>query len=272
MPYISALYRYPIKSCAGHALTRAELTPRGIRHDREWMVVDTDGVFLSQRTHPALALVRPAIGEGVLTVSAPGMEDLTVETPDEGDARPVVVWRDRCAGVDQGHAAARWFGDYLGTPCRLVRMQRSFVRPVDRTYARRPTDQVGFADGYPLLLISEASLADLNARLPDPVPMNRFRPNLVAADTVPYAEDAWRRIRAGNMVFDVVKPCGRCVTTTVDQQSGVKDAHQEPLRTLAEYRRAGSKAPAFGQNLIHETPGAVAVGEDIEVLVKKDKG
>ena len=265
MPAISALHCYPIKSCAGHALTQAELTPRGIRYDREWMVVDDDGVFLSQRSHPALALVLPAPGENILALSAPDMPDLTIATPNEGDPIGVTVWDYPCEGIDQGEEAAQWFKAYLQTSCRLVRMRSSFTRVVDQTYAPRPSDQVGFADGFPLLLISEGSLEDLNTRLPARILMNRFRPNLVVTGCAPYAEDEWKTIQINGLTLEIAKPCGRCATTTVDQLTGQKNSDQEPLRTLATYRRHDNLV-FFGQNVTYAETGALTVGDDLRVI------
>lgn len=282
MPYISSLHVYPIKSCAGHELTRAELDARGIRYDRSWIVVRDDGgppgqlgppgppgpfgplAPLTQREAPALALVQPAISAGGLALSAPGMEDLPVPRIEEGRTRKVDVWGDLCDGIDQGDDAADWLGTYLDKLCRLLYFKPDFVRPVDPDYAARSGDQVGFADGFPLLMISEASLADLNARLEAPVRMNRFRPNVVVADCPPYAEDTWKRVRAGDLELDLVKPCGRCATTLVEQESGKPG--KEPLRTLATYRRFGRPAPSFGHNAVHRSPGLLETGMTIQIL------
>ncbi len=264
MPYVSSLHVYPIKSCAGHELTRAELDARGIRDDRSWIVVGDGDTMLTQRDKPALALVRPALEAGGLVLSAPGVADLTVPRMEGGDLRNVDVWGDRCDGIDQGSDAADWFSTYLDTSCRLLYFKPDFVRPVDPDYAARPGDRVGFADGFPLLMISEASLADLNARLEEPVRMNRFRPNLVVADCPPYAEDTWKRVRAGEVELDLVKPCGRCATVLVEQESGTPG--KEPLSTLATYRRFGRPAPSFGQNAVHRSPGVLEAGSVIQIL------
>ena len=269
MPYISSLHVYPIKSCAGHELTRAELDARGIRHDRSWIVADATGKMLTQRDTPAMALVQPALEEGGLSLSAPEMEDLSVARKEEGDVRDVEVWGDPCDGVDQGDDAADWFSTYLGTSCRLLYFKPGFVRPVDPDYAPRPSDQVGFADGFPLLMISDASLADLNARLADPIRMNRFRPNIVVADCPPYAEDKWKRIRAGKLELDMVKPCGRCSTTLVEQESGTSG--KEPLRTLSTYRKLGGPSPVFGQNVVHRSPGVLEAGMVVNILDPRGK-
>ena len=272
MPYISSLHVYPIKSCAGHELTRAEFDVRGIRNDRSWIVA-ADGRqpgrtgplgMLTQREAPALALVQPGLAEKVLALSAPGMEDLRVPRIEEGRTRNVDVWGDLCDGIDQGDDAADWLSTYLGTPCRLLYFKPDFVRPVDPDYAPRSGDQVGFADGFPLLMISEASLADLNARLSEPIRMNRFRPNVVVADCPPYAEDTWKRVRVGEVELDLVKPCGRCATTLVEQETGTTG--KEPLRTLATYRKLGRPAPSFGQNAVHRSPGVLEAGSAIQIL------
>lgn len=264
MPYISSLHVYPIKSCGGYDLPRAELDERGIRHDREWMVVTETGSFLSQRNYPPMALIQTTLNQGQLSVSAPEMEDLTLETLENGEILKVDVGGDLCDGVDQGDVAAAWLSEYLKTSCRLVHFKSDFVRPVDPDYAPRASDQVGFADGFPLLLISEASLADLNARLPEPIRMNRFRPNIVVADCPPYAEDTWKQIRVGDMLLDVVKPCARCATTLVEQESGSKG--KEPLKTLATYRKLTGPDPVFGQNVVHQSAGVLETRMVVEII------
>lgn len=271
MPYISSLHVYPIKSCAGHELTRAELDARGIRNDRSWIVVGEGGGpsgMLTQREAPALALVQPALSSGGLALSAPGMEDLKVPRIEEGPARNVDVWGDLCDGIDQGDEVADWFSTYLDASRRLLYFKPDFVRPVDPDYATQPGDQVGFADGFPLLVISEASLADLNVRLETPLRMNRFRPNVVVADCPPYAEDTWKRVRAGDLEIDLVKPCGRCATTLVEQESGTPG--KEPLRTLAAYRKFDRPAPSFGYNAVHRSPGVLEAGMAIQILDVRD--
>lgn len=262
---VTGLYRYPVKSCAGSAVEAVEVDQRGIRHDRELMLVDArSGLFLTQREHPRMALIRPSIAEGVLRAEAPGVAPLRLRLTRRGDPRPVVIWRDRCAAVDQGDTAAAWFGAFLGVACRLVRMADGFVRRVDPTYAAEAGDQVGFADGYPFLLISVESLADLNARLDQPLPMNRFRPNIVVrGDGTAFAEDDWRRITIGEITFSIVKPCARCVITTTDQETAA--VGKEPLATLATFRRA-ERGVFFGQNLVHAGTGTLRVGDAVGVL------
>ncbi len=271
---VRALVFYPIKSCGGTALAAAEIGPRGIVHDREFMVVDTRGEFRTQRELPRLALIRPRLenapGDGnasvgeTLHLTAPGMPLLVVPVRRVGEERRVVVWSDTCRAIDQGDPAARWLTAYLGTDCRLVRLADDFVRRVDSRYAIGAGDHVSFVDGYPLLLASEESLAELNARLATPLPMNRFRPNVVVGGSgEPWLEDRVRTLRIGGIVFHVVKPCSRCATTTVDQETA--QTGPEPLATLATFRRRGTKV-FFGQNLIHAGPGVIRVGDAVEVL------
>jgi uncharacterized protein len=277
---LEAIFLYPIKSCRGTPLDQVVIERRGIRGDRRWMVADPEGSLISQRDHPRMALVEPRLGEDGLVVQAPGREPLHLGLQEGGTAMEVEIWGDRCPAVDQGDDAAEWFGSFLGTPVRLVRQDDDAMRPVDPAYARSPGDQVSFADGYPLLLTGTASLDDLNTRLPEPIPMNRFRPNLVVSGARAFEEDAWTRVRIGGVDFHVVKPCARCVVTTVDQGTGTK--RKEPLRTLAEFRRnvpGGRKgkgnAVYFGQNLIPD-PGSVSAtlraGDEVEVLDRRDPG
>ena len=262
MPQVSALYIYPVKSCAGIAVASATLDTRGFVGDRRFMIVDDAGSFLTQRELPRLALISPRTDDDVLSLDAPGMAP--IETPvrrGRGDGA-VTIWDDTCSAIDQGDEVSAWLGRYLGTRCRLVRQADDDVRRIDPTYAMSAADEVSFADAYPLLLISEASLADLNSRLEVPLPMDRFRPNVVLSGTEPYAEDAWRSIEIGAVRAQVVKPCVRCVTTTVDQRTA--EAGKEPLRTLATYRK-GPRGVMFGQNVIHGHPGTINVGDRVRV-------
>jgi uncharacterized protein YcbX len=227
------------------------------------MIVDEAGRFRTQRELPRMALIVPRLDGARLTVEAPGMPALALALRSEGERRAVTIWDDACEAIDQGDEAAEWLGDFLAAPARLVRIADDFVRHVDRTYAG-PDDQVGFADGFPFLLASEASLADLNARMERPLEMIRFRPNIVVDGVAPFEEDGWTRIRIGGIGFGVVKPCARCPITTVDQLTA--ERAQEPLRTLATYRHVRGKGVMFGQNLIHDRAGVVHVGDALEVV------
>jgi uncharacterized protein YcbX len=266
IPTVSALAIYPIKSCAGIALEIARAGPRGFYGDRAYMLVDPFGCFITQRELPRMALITPVLKEdGVLAVRAPGMQEMTVTATGTGKRREVTIWNDTCIAVDQGDGVAEWFGTFLGTACRLVRMPEDYTRRVNPRYAISEHDQVGFSDGYPFLLITEASLDDLNVRLEQPLPMNRFRPNIVVQNTLPYAEDTWRTIRIGNMVFRIVKPCARCPIPTTDQVTARRG--KEPLRTLATYRHA-TRGVMFGQNLIHENEGIIHLGDAVEIVAE----
>lgn len=259
---LTGLNVYPIKSARGIALGESELDQFGLRYDRRWMVVDESGVFLSQRSHSRLALVVPSIRGGALRVNAPGMP--TLETPLHPlatVATTVAVWDDISPATWLGEKAAQWFSDFLGCTCSLVHMADDVFRPADPTFAP-PRSQVSFADAFPFLLISEESLADLNRRLTEPLPMNRFRPNLVVSGGEPYSEDDWRRIQIGDIRMQVVKPCARCVVTTTDQSTGERS--KEPLRTLARYRRVGGEV-MFGQNVVHENTGRLRVGDPVVI-------
>ena len=259
---ISGLYIYPVKSCRGIALDEAEVGPTGFVHDRQWLVVDSHGTFMTQRDWPALAQITAAISADGLRLSADGMP--TIVLPWHAGAetvKTVTIWRDRCAAVTAGPQAAEWFSDFLETPSQLVRMPASTFRQVERAFAQEG-DQVAFADGYPFLLISQASLDELNRRLDEPLPMDRFRPNIVVQGCEPHAEDGWRRITVGGVGFRVVKPCARCVMTTIDQAKGARG--REPLRTLATYRRVGGEV-LFGQNLIQDGGGTVRMGDECVV-------
>ncbi|HRE48062.1 MAG TPA: MOSC domain-containing protein [Aggregatilineales bacterium] len=262
-PIVTALHYYPIKSCGGVTLEVGEADWRGFRYDRHWLIVDPHGDFVTQRELPRLALIHPTIHSGMLTINAPAMSPLSLPLGMDGRRMSVTVWDSECEAFDQGDDAAQWLSDTLESPLRLVRMADDHIRQVDQRYAKRTSDQVGFADGYPFLLISEESLADLNTRLDTPLPMNRFRPNLVVRGVDAYAEDGWKQIRIGAMIFDVVKACARCTITTTDQETAKRG--KEPLRTLATYRDS-ERGVLFGQNLIHAAPGTVRVGDEVIIL------
>ncbi len=253
---LTGLTAFPLKSGAGTPLQTAALTSTGLRHDREFMLVTPDGTFMSQRRWPPMALLSPSYDGQVLSVRMSGRETFVHKAVDNGPVREVTVHRKPCLGIDQGDEAAAWFSTALGQECRLVRFT-----------GRRPTGrgggEVAFADGYPLLLISEESLDDLNGRLAEPLPMNRFRPNLVVRGLGPFGEDSVRLLRVGHTVVELVKPCARCVLTTVDQQTAAKG--HEPLKTLATYRNIDGGI-LFGQNGIPRTMGTLRVGDPIEIL------
>jgi len=211
-----------------------------------------------------MALISCTLEGERLRLSAPGMDELELPAVHSGpDAVEVRIWNDRCLAASSGVEAARWLSRFLDVEVRLVYLPDEHTRRLDPNFAR-PGDQTGFADGFPFLLISEASLEDLNGRLERPLPMGRFRPNLVVRGCEPYAEDTWRRVRIGAIEFRLVKPCSRCIITTVDPQTGERDG-DEPLRTLRTYRQRDNKV-FFGQNLIHDSAGRLRLGDRVEVL------
>lgn len=268
---LSGLYIYPVKSLRGCAVATAEVDPLGLVGDRRFMVVDETGRFLTQRTLPRMALVATALSPDHLTLSATGHGSIQIpRTPDPAaPLRQVSVWKsDGLLAEDGGEAAAQWLSDFLAVKCRLVRLGEAFERPILKPGKARPGDRVSFADAYPFLAISEASLADLNDRLAakgeEPLPMDRFRPNLVISGCPAFAEDTWPRFRVGNIVFRAGGPCARCVVTTTDQLTAERG--KEPLRTLASYRRDANDPTDvnFGQNLIHETKsGTLRIGDAV---------
>jgi uncharacterized protein len=267
---VSELRVYPLKGAAGIRLDRFGLDAFGPRHDRRWMIVDAGGGFVTQRNHRRLALLGTALEDDALVLrsTAAGSIRLPIDGPGD-DAPPVrvCVWADEVDARDAGPAAAAFVSAHLGVAARLLYMPDSTLRQADLDFAR-PGDRVSFADGFPLLVISQASLDELNRRVPEPLPMIRFRPNIVigGADR-PHAEDAWRSIRVGSVICDVVKPCARCTVTTVDPLTA--DAGREPLRTLAGYRRWNGQV-WFGQNAVHRTEGTLAVGDAVEVLASAE--
>ncbi|MCM2320329.1 MAG: MOSC domain-containing protein [Pseudomonas sp.] len=264
---LSALYRFPVKSLGGEVLQRAAVDGLGLAGDRRWMVVDAaSGRFLTQRQLGRMAQIGARWLDGAtLELSVAGRASLTVAVPPADEAlRGVTVWGDSLQAPDAGDAAAAWLSAFLDRDCRLVHVPSSRARQVDTAYAQ-VGDQVGFADGFPLLLIGQASLDDLAARVGRPLEMLRFRPNLVVEGADPYAEDGWGRLRIGAVEFERVKPCSRCAIPTLDPHSGERAADGEPLRTLATYRR-DADGVYFGQNLIQRGTGVLEVGMPVVLL------
>jgi len=263
-PILSALHIFPVKSCAPLVVDAAAVEPRGLAHDRRWLVTDASGKFLTGRQHPRLTLLRAAPNGAALDLSAPDMPLLRLDVPLPTERIEVTVWKNTVDALPAPAEADAWISEFLGMPARFFYMDAGCERPVDPAYAK-PGDEVSFADAYPLLLISQGSLDGLNAKLAAPVPMLRFRPNLVVANTGAHAEDGWKRVRIGSVEFDLVKPCSRCVFTTVDFTSGAFDPSGEPLRTLMTYRRT-ERGVTFGQNVIPRGTGTLRVGDAVEVL------
>lgn len=261
---LSHINVFPVKSCAPWTPAQGQVETRGLRGDRRWMIVDAQGQFATARKNPRLVLVKARAQAAGLLLSAPGMPDQDLLPTQDGSQVKVQVWGDEVIARTAADSADAWISQYLGFPARFVFMDDQIERAVDPKYAK-PGDVVSFADGFPLLLITQAALDLLNSKLAQAIPMLRFRPNLVVSGTEAHAEDGWRSIRIGGIPFDVVKPCIRCVLTTVEPDSGTFDAAGEPLRTLLGYRRT-AKGIAFGQNLIPRGTGTIALGDAVEVI------
>jgi uncharacterized protein YcbX len=272
--HLSALFIYPVKSLRGCAVSSAAVDGLGLAGDRRFLVVDENDRFLTQRAHARMALVETKLDAHRLTLRADGAGEMTVSrAPDPAaELRAVTVWKSEgLLAEDCGDAPAAWLTEFLGVKSRLVRIGPKFLRPILKGNVSGPREVLAFADSVPFLVVGEGSLADLNDRLitkgETPVPMNRFRPNLVVTGAVPYAEDGWPRIRIGAIAFRAAGPCARCIVTTTDQVTG--ERHHEPLRMLATYRRdpVDSSEVNFGQNFVHETKsGVLHVGDAVSLL------
>jgi uncharacterized protein len=275
---ISEINIYPIKSLGGISLTEAIIEQRGLQYDRRRMLVDENGKFLTQREFPKMSTVSISLAEHGLQVSADNFDDLIVPFEVEGERLKVQIWNSNCEAILSDLHINQWFSEVLQTTCNLVYMPDDSRREINPRFVVNH-DIVSFADGYPILIIGEKSLNDLNSRLEIPIPMNRFRPNIVVSDSEAFAEDNWKEIKIGNTTFRSTKPCERCVMTTVEQTEGVFTG-KEPLRTLAKYRRSNQVFPEtyqefglsenavlFGQNLVAENFGEkIKIGDSLEVL------
>lgn len=289
--HLSEINIFPVKSLKGIAVETAVVEPRGLQNDRRWMLIDGNGTFMTQREFPQMATINVGVDNELLYIWADGFGTLELPLdPATGDRRQLEVFGNACEGEAYGSVISEWFSDAIGDTCELVYMPDDSRRNVNQLF-NAGHDIVSFADGYPLLVIGEASLDDLNThileaerlagRLPAfrRFPMNRFRPNIVVSGSAPFEEDHWGRIRVGGAIFRATKPCARCVITTIDQSRGEFDG-KEPLKTLASYRQAQQVIPdtleslgvnatavLFGQNLIAETPGVtIRLGDEVVAI------
>jgi uncharacterized protein YcbX len=276
MLQLSEIWVYPVKSLGGIQMQKAELTDRGLEFDRRWLLVDENGRFLSQREYPELALFRPEIIDGFLKITHKvNLEfiDLPLRSvfSDAASKIEVTVWEDTIDSFEVSKMATDWFSNFLGFSVRLVYMPDESERKLDPDYAISGNEINSFSDAYPYLIIGQSSLDDLNERLKVPITINRFRPNFVFTNGKAFEEDSWREFSIGNVSFIGVKPCDRCIMTTVDQEKGVISG-KDPLKTLAKYRNFGNKV-LFGQNVIGLGLGAVSVGDAIQVssINRKDR-
>ncbi|WP_129311048.1 MOSC N-terminal beta barrel domain-containing protein [Streptomyces sp. L2] len=268
---LQSIHVHPVKALRGFSPREAVVEPWGLAGDRRWVLIDDGGKVVTQREQPRLALAaaEPMPGGGI-RLSAPGHEPLAVAVPEPTVTVPVDIFGTKVEAVPAAEAAHAWCSTYLGAGARLVHMDDPAARrPLDPDFAR-PGETVSFADGYPLMVTTVASLDSLNSLIAagdraaeGPLPMNRFRPSVVVAGTEPWAEDDWSRLAVGEVEFRVTKPCARCVVTTTGQDTGVRG--REPLRTLARYRRFGQSL-LFGQNLVPLSPGVIRVGDPVRIL------
>jgi len=270
---VSQLYVYPIKSCGAIACQKATITPKGLGGDRQLMLVNPQGQFMTQRDYPQMAQVRVKLDSGTLTLQHENIDPLVLQPTLEGNLSTVQVWETQTLAIDQGDEAAQWFQTalQLDHPCRLVHQSPHHPRAVNPQYATSPQDTVSFADGYPILLTNSASLADLNRRLrdtypqnPPQFPMNRFRPNIVIETNQPFVEDQWKSLSIGPVDLQLVKPCSRCIITTTDQATAERNPQGEPLKTLATFRKQPGGL-MFGQNVIPTTLGQIQIGDPIQL-------
>lgn len=260
---LSGLFVYPIKSCKGISLSSSTVEERGLQYDRRWMLVDGSNVFMTQRAYPVMSLIEVSIVENGLHINAPKMNELVLPFVGEFEEMlQTVVWDDVVPTAAMGDEADEWFSEFLHKNCRLVFQPDESIRRVDPDYVKK-NEHTSLSDGYPFLILSDSSLDALNTKLSSPVPMNRFRPNMTIAGSTSFAEDSWETIRINGILFHLVKPCGRCVVTTVNQSTG--EMGKEPLRTLALFRTVNNNV-LFGQNAVADSIGIISVGDTIEVL------
>jgi uncharacterized protein YcbX len=275
---IIGIFIHPIKSCQRIVLNEAEVTPKGFVGDREFMLVDKNHQFMTQRQHPQLARIQVQLTDEtlVLSVNSETIEPFILTPNLSGTLLEVNIWRNQTLAIDQGDQVAQWFQTALQLPtdqtCRLVKQSPEYPRPVNPDYAVQKSDRVSFADGYPFLLTNTASLKELNQRIqahhsphfPE-IPMIRFRPNLVVETDYPFIEDTWKQIQIGEIKLAVVKPCDRCTITTTNQNTGERDPFTEPLRTLSTFRRQPGGI-LFGQNLIPLNTGMIWINDAVKIL------
>jgi hypothetical protein len=278
---VSAINIYPVKSLGGISLNDSKVEKRGLQFDRRWLLIDEENKFLTQREFPKMAVISIGVNANGLEVAAENFENLYVPFEVGGETKKVQIWQSICDAIPHKSQINEWFSKVLQTNCRLVFMPDQSERKINTKFLVN-NEIVSFADGYPFLIISETSLADLNSRLEKQLTMDRFRPNIVVKNSEAFAEDKWQKIRIGNTIFRSTKPCARCVMTTINQAEGNFEG-KEPLKTLATYRMAKdvfpnnleeldltAKSILFGQNLVAENfSERIKIGDKIEVIESK---
>jgi uncharacterized protein len=267
--HVAELFSYPVKSLRGVAVDALTLGPRGPLNDREWMLVDSNHQFLSQRTIPRMATLTARLTPEALRLSDEAGNACDVLRASEGRSLNVTIWRDTVAAVDCGDAVATWLEERLDHPCRLVHLPDSTIRSLNSKFSPRPDAHTGFADGYPVLLTNASSLDALNRELPNALGMERFRPNVVVTGAPKWAEDEWRVVQMGAATFDLVKPCARCAIIAIDQRTGEKPDGLTPLTVLAASRTLPPFGAIFGQNAVHREAVTIRLGDALTVLEKQ---
>ncbi len=267
-PVLSEIYIYPVKSLAGINVSNWPVNEKGLLHDRKWMLIDSNKQFLSQRRIPEMALIKTALTNKQLILSTDTSGNLSIPLYPEGGKEVIsTIWHDQCPAKTVSNEADQWFSDFLGIQCQLVYQADETIRPVDPAYANS-TDKVNFSDGFPFLIISQASINDLNQAMDSAISIQRFRPNLVIANCDSYAEDQWREITINQISFRLPKPCSRCSVPTIDLETA--QTGKEPLATLNRLRK-WDKQVYFGQNALHDKTGKLIAGSNVEINVTGPK-
>lgn len=266
MATVNGLFVYPLKSARGVARSRVQVMATGFQWDRHWMIVNAKGSFITQRTHPQLARIVPQIAEDSLGLSAPGLPVLQMSLEPVGAEVLVKVWDSHCTALDQGTEAHNWVSQAVGQPVRLVRVAPSMPRVASAKYAGPTPAPLAFADSYPVLVCNQASLADLNERLPEPIPMERFRPNLVLEGLPPFAEDRIASLRMGNVTLRLVQPCTRCVIPATDQRTGERSTNPTPALRKFRFDRT-LRGVTFGEHAVADSGAGAAIecGTECEI-------
>ena len=261
---LSEINIYPVKSLSGISLQSSEVEERGLKYDRRWVLVDESKTFITQRDFQEMALINVSIENNGLMLKHKTKTFQPLFVPfdfEHSKNDKVVIWDDTVFGEFYNNQIDDWFSEILGINCHLVKMPESTKRNVDEAYAENKI--VSFADAFPFMIIGQSSLDDLNSRMEVPLPMNRFRTNFVFTGGKPFEEDHWKKFKVGDMKFEAVKPCARCIITTTDQDTA--ERFKEPLLTLSKFRNFNNKV-MFGMNLVCESTGNVQVGDKIELI------
>ncbi|MFW5442986.1 MAG: MOSC domain-containing protein [Methylococcaceae bacterium] len=261
-PVLSEIFIYPVKSLAGIKVSSWQVNKKGLLHDRKWMLIDSNNHFLSQRRVPKMVLIKTQLTENELILSTATSGSVSLPLfPVDGESCLTTIWSDQCSANTTTNEANHWLSDFLDIECKLVYQPEEVIRPVDPNFALA-SDKVNFSDGFPFLIVSEASLNSLNQVLKVQLPIQRFRPNLVVSDCTSYAEDSWREITINHIDFRLPKPCSRCSVPTINTDTA--ETNKEPLTTLNRLRK-WNKHVYFGQNALHNSCGELSVGNAVEI-------